>query len=284
MNVVITGGSRGIGAAAVRLFARRGDRVWFLYEKNDAAARAVAAETGALPIRCDVADEVRVTDALSAIPDVDVLINNAGIAHYALINQITPEQWHSHLCRPCGRRVLLHPGGAAVDAGEAARLHHQCVLHVGSGGRELRGCLLGGEGCASGHDEGACAGALARAASASTPWRPASSRRICAPPSRRTCWRICASRRPSNGLGTPEDVAQAMAYLCGRGVRHWSGPARQRRLRHHLRGAVMRSMTGKSPPQRLGSPSGKLAQRLRGACRGPMLSLARSYRFFTAPK
>ena len=77
MNVVITGGSRGIGAAAVRLFARRGDRVWFLYEKNDAAARAVAAETGALPIRCDVADEVRVTDALSAIPDVDVLINNA---------------------------------------------------------------------------------------------------------------------------------------------------------------------------------------------------------------
>ncbi len=54
----------------------------------------MAAETGALPIRCDVADEVRVTDALSAIPDVDVLINNAGIAHYALINQITPEQWH----------------------------------------------------------------------------------------------------------------------------------------------------------------------------------------------
>ena len=31
-NVVITGGSRGIGAAAVRLFSGRGDRVWFLYE------------------------------------------------------------------------------------------------------------------------------------------------------------------------------------------------------------------------------------------------------------
>ena len=73
MNVVITGGSRGIGAAAVRLFARRGDRVWFLYEKNDEAARAVAAETGALPIRCDVADEVRVTDALSAIPALGVV-------------------------------------------------------------------------------------------------------------------------------------------------------------------------------------------------------------------
>ena len=40
-NVVITGGSRGIGAAAVELFASRGDRGWFLYEKNHEAAAAV---------------------------------------------------------------------------------------------------------------------------------------------------------------------------------------------------------------------------------------------------
>ena len=52
-HVLITGGSRGIGAAAVRLLAARGDRVWFLYEKNDAAAAAIARETGAEPIRCD---------------------------------------------------------------------------------------------------------------------------------------------------------------------------------------------------------------------------------------
>ena len=50
MNVVITGGSRGIGAAAVRLFARRGDRVWFLYEKNDAAARGANSRTAAAPM------------------------------------------------------------------------------------------------------------------------------------------------------------------------------------------------------------------------------------------
>ena len=47
-TIVITGGSRGIGAAAVELFAARGDRVYFLYEKNHAAARAVEARTGAV--------------------------------------------------------------------------------------------------------------------------------------------------------------------------------------------------------------------------------------------
>ena len=49
-TVVITGGSRGIGAAAVEAFAARGDRVYFLYEKNHEAAAAVAAKTGATPI------------------------------------------------------------------------------------------------------------------------------------------------------------------------------------------------------------------------------------------
>ena len=41
-HVVITGGSRGIGAAAVERFAARGDRVTFLYEKEHAAAAAIA--------------------------------------------------------------------------------------------------------------------------------------------------------------------------------------------------------------------------------------------------
>lgn len=93
MNVVITGGSRGIGAAAVRRFRAQGDRVWFLYEKNHEAARAVAEETGAVALCADVADEAAVKAAFAQIDDVDVLINNAGIAHYGLITDITPDVW-----------------------------------------------------------------------------------------------------------------------------------------------------------------------------------------------
>ena len=92
-NVVITGGSRGIGAAAVRLFAARGDRVWFLYAGNHAAAETVARETGAVAIQCDVADAAAVQAAFSQIPGVDILICSAGIAHYGLISQITEAEW-----------------------------------------------------------------------------------------------------------------------------------------------------------------------------------------------
>lgn len=93
MNVVITGGSRGIGAEGVRQFAKRGDRVYFLYEKEHAKAQAVAEETGATPICCDVADGQAVRAAFAQIPDVDVLICNAGISISGLLHQMSESQW-----------------------------------------------------------------------------------------------------------------------------------------------------------------------------------------------
>ena len=92
-NVLITGGSRGIGAAAVRLFSQRGDRVVFLYEKEHEAAQAVARETGATAICCDVADGQGVKAAFAQAGDVDILICNAGVVHYGLMSQMTETQW-----------------------------------------------------------------------------------------------------------------------------------------------------------------------------------------------
>ena len=92
-NVVITGGSRGIGAAAVEAFAGRGDRVYFLYEKNHEAAAAVAEKTGATAICCDVADGAAVKAAFSQIPDVDVLICNAGVMWFGLMSMMEESAW-----------------------------------------------------------------------------------------------------------------------------------------------------------------------------------------------
>ena len=93
MTVVITGGSRGIGAQAVRQFAARGDRVYFLYEKEHEKAKAVAAETGAVAICCDVSDGQAVKAAFAGIPNVDVLVCNAGICHTGLLSQISEDAW-----------------------------------------------------------------------------------------------------------------------------------------------------------------------------------------------
>ena len=92
-KVVITGGSRGIGAAAVELFAARGHDVTFLYEKEHDAAAAVAEKTGAKAICCDVSDSAAVKAAFEAIGDVDVLICNAGIAHYGLMSMTDEATW-----------------------------------------------------------------------------------------------------------------------------------------------------------------------------------------------
>ena len=93
LNVMITGGSRGIGAAAVELFAARGDTVYFLYEKDHAAAEAVAKKTGATPICCDVAHGEAVRAAFRQAGDVDILICNAGICHYGLMSQMAEAEW-----------------------------------------------------------------------------------------------------------------------------------------------------------------------------------------------
>jgi len=92
-HVLITGGSRGIGAATVRAFARAGYAVSFLYLSSHEAARALVAETGARAVCCDAADPEAVLAAVNALPPVDVLVNNTGISHVGLISQITPEQW-----------------------------------------------------------------------------------------------------------------------------------------------------------------------------------------------
>ncbi len=127
-KVLITGGSRGIGAAAVRAFAARGDRVTFLYEKNHAAARAVERETGARAIRADVSDPAQVEAAFRELDGLDVLVNNAGICQYGLLSQTSPEDWD--------RLFAVNVRGIYLCVKAATPLflreHRGCVINVSS--------------------------------------------------------------------------------------------------------------------------------------------------------
>ena len=127
-TVVITGGSRGIGAAAVELFAARGDRVFFLYEKNHDAARTVAEKTGATPICCDVADGQAVKAAFDRIGDVDILICNAGICHYGLMSMMAESQWDRIF--DVNVKGIYHCVNAAMPA--FLRRHSGCIITVSS--------------------------------------------------------------------------------------------------------------------------------------------------------
>ena len=92
-TILITGGSRGIGAAAVELFSGRGDRVFFLYEKEHEKAKALSEKTGATAICCDVACKEAVLAAAKQIGAVDVLVCNAGIGHVGLMQDISEADW-----------------------------------------------------------------------------------------------------------------------------------------------------------------------------------------------
>ena len=101
-TVLISGGDRGIGAAAAWAFYAAGYRVAVLYHSNAEAAAALEAELpGITVVQCDVASrascELAFRAAEQALGRVDVLVSNAGIAQQKLFTDITPEEWQHML-------------------------------------------------------------------------------------------------------------------------------------------------------------------------------------------
>jgi cyclic-di-GMP-binding biofilm dispersal mediator protein len=77
-NVLVLGGSRGIGAAIVRRFVKGGAEVAFTYAGSRDAAKALAAETGSEAILTDSADRQALTATVASRGAIDVLVINAG--------------------------------------------------------------------------------------------------------------------------------------------------------------------------------------------------------------
>lgn len=98
-TALITGGSRGIGAATARRFAKEGFRVIINYNNSEAQAKALAAETGGIAIRADVGSPEQVAAMAEKITAehgaLDVIVNNAGIAYFGLLTDISEAEWQN---------------------------------------------------------------------------------------------------------------------------------------------------------------------------------------------
>lgn len=101
MNALVTGGSRGIGAAIVRNFRAAGWPTCFLYASSHNAADTLAKETGALAFSADVSNREQTVRAIrkaeEAFGRIDVLVNNAGISSFCLFQDVTEEAWQQML-------------------------------------------------------------------------------------------------------------------------------------------------------------------------------------------
>lgn len=97
-NILITGGSRGIGRAMVKAFSDKGYKVAFTYKSSSDEAESLSKETGALAIMADSAKESDVTKAVSTaastLGGIDILINNAGISSFSLLQDLTLIEWN----------------------------------------------------------------------------------------------------------------------------------------------------------------------------------------------
>ena len=94
---VVTGGTRGIGAAISMELKRKGCRVAANYGGNDEAAQKFQVETGIPVFKFDVSDYAACEQGIGRITkdlgDVDILVNNAGITRDGVLHRMTKDNW-----------------------------------------------------------------------------------------------------------------------------------------------------------------------------------------------
>jgi 2-keto-3-deoxy-L-fuconate dehydrogenase len=130
-TAIVTGGGSGIGRGIAHLFAKQGARI-VLFDISESAASRVASEIRDLGgqarvIACDVADGGSVRSAFEAVDEhgdrVDILINNAGIAHVGKLDNTDEQDFERlyrvnvkgvYLCAQAAVSRMLRSGGGVI--------------------------------------------------------------------------------------------------------------------------------------------------------------------------
>ena len=136
-SVLITGASRGIGAACARAFARAGYRVAVHYHSSEAQAFALVEELrgagcDAFALCADVSDSAAVNAMIAAAEErfgsLDVLVNSAGVALVGLLTDASDEDWRRVIDTDLGG--VFYTCRAALPA--MIRAHSGCIINIAS--------------------------------------------------------------------------------------------------------------------------------------------------------
>jgi 3-oxoacyl-[acyl-carrier protein] reductase len=132
-TALVTGGSRGIGAAVARELARAGATVVVGYRSGAEEAAAIASELGGRAVQADVSNPEEAKRLVEEAGDLDVLVNNAGITRDGVLARMTDDDWRSVLetnlssvfytCRAVSRGMMKRRSGSIVNLSSIVGLH-----------------------------------------------------------------------------------------------------------------------------------------------------------------
>jgi len=124
-NALVTGASRGIGAAIAAELARAGAAVVLSYRTGADEAEALASELGGRAVQADVSDPDSARALVEGAGDLDVLVNNAGVTRDGLLVRMSDEDWKTvidtnlascfYTSRSAARGMMKKRAGAIVN-------------------------------------------------------------------------------------------------------------------------------------------------------------------------
>ena len=156
-KVIVTGGSRGIGAAIVRRFTKNGDSVAFIYKSSDDAAKKLHEETGAFAVKSDISDgeavKSAILQAVKYLGGVDIFVNCAGISQIKLFTDITDGDWKTMLdtnlsgafyaSQVVAPEMIKNQYGRIINIGSMwGRCGASCEVHYSAAKAGLRGMTM----------------------------------------------------------------------------------------------------------------------------------------------
>jgi NAD(P)-dependent dehydrogenase (short-subunit alcohol dehydrogenase family) len=140
-SVLVTGASRGIGAAIAYAFAQHGDRVAVHYGGSDVAAEAVLASLpgeGHVLAQADLRDpesiRTMVDDAAARLGGIDILVNNAGVFHAHPIESVDYAQWQQAWAETIGVNLVGAANVTWCSLQHMPRHGNSRIVNVGSRG------------------------------------------------------------------------------------------------------------------------------------------------------